>query len=844
MRRPSHRSRRPMPVLLSVLVALLATLLTAPPAAGASATGVNSAGASAAGASAALAAVPAGTVLYVAVPDADAVQVRDAATGTLLTTVQLPAGAAPRQLITAPGSTAVYVLGSTWVGVLDPATDTVRPFEVAPVQSFGMALSPDGSRLYVEDDGDPTDPNAIARLYEIALPAGTVQQFALLPTASFETSAVAVSQDGATVYVVGAAFNGAAQFYLAVSVADGRVAQRAGAGAYASVAVSSEGGDLFLGRQASNAGAVDVYDAATGAFRANWAGTGPVPRTAVGLLPAVGGQSLSVLRSSTNGNTGAVNAGVSRISTADGATLADWASSSTIRPSAIAQSTDGATVFVGATDGVVVALDAASLAVQHTIAVGGEPSALAVAVAPRAPVITSPGAATLVAGSPATVPVLAVASPVPTVAVTGTLPAGLTFTPGADGAGAITGTPTAAGRYELTVTATNAVGSVSAPLVLTVNPGAPARLEVVSGANQTAAPGAQFAEQLTARVTDANGNTVGGSLPVTFTVAPSGAATFAGLGSITVSSADGLAVSPFLTAGPTPGPLTVTATSAGLSSAAFPLAVAGTPPGAPTINALTGGDGAVTVAFTPGSPGTAATTGYRVTATDVTDPSRGGQIATGAGSPITVTGLTNGDTYTFTVTALTASGDGGTSAPSDRLTVGVPPGISGSPGAAVVGLPYSYAFTLTGAPTPTVAVTSGALPDGLSLSPTGVLSGVPTTPGTSAFALSASNSLGTADPLTVSLTVQNVVGAPTPGASLAALEESLRAAGPAGRGLAALIRAARVSVEQGRPEVACALLRVFGGVVGALALGRALTPADVARFRSDAQTVRTGLGCR
>jgi hypothetical protein len=47
-----------------------------------------------------------------------------------------------------------------------------------------------------------------------------------------------------------------------------------------------------------------------------------------------------------------------------------------------------------------------------------------------------------------------------------------------------------------------------------------------------------------------------------------------------------------------------------------------------------------------------------VTATDHTDAGRGGQVAIGAASPVVVPGLTNGDTYTFTVTATNAIGTG------------------------------------------------------------------------------------------------------------------------------------------------------------------------------------------
>lgn len=90
---------------------------------------------------------------------------------------------------------------------------------------------------------------------------------------------------------------------------------------------------------------------------------------------------------------------------------------------------------------------------------------------------------------------------------------------------------------------------------------------------------------------------------------------------------------------------------------------AGRPPGAPIIGAATGGDGAATVAFAPpDSDGGATITAYTVSA------SPGGMIATGPASPITVTGLTNGTPYTFTVRATNADGVGPTSAPSNAVT--------------------------------------------------------------------------------------------------------------------------------------------------------------------------------
>ncbi len=88
-----------------------------------------------------------------------------------------------------------------------------------------------------------------------------------------------------------------------------------------------------------------------------------------------------------------------------------------------------------------------------------------------------------------------------------------------------------------------------------------------------------------------------------------------------------------------------------------------TVPGAPTIGTATAGNAQATVSFTPPmNNGGSAITSYTVTS------SPGGITRTGTASPITVTGLTNGTSYTFTVTATNSVGTGPASAPSNSVT--------------------------------------------------------------------------------------------------------------------------------------------------------------------------------
>ena len=121
-------------------------------------------------------------------------------------------------------------------------------------------------------------------------------------------------------------------------------------------------------------------------------------------------------------------------------------------------------------------------------------------------------------------------------------------------------------------------------------------------------------------------------------------------------------------------------------------------------------------------------------------------------------------TFTFSVQATNSAGSA-TAGPF-TITVQAPPNVtSGDPPPGVVGADYHFAFTATGAPAPTFAVTAGALPPGLSLDPvSGVVSGSPTAAGSYTFSVSATNVAGsvTAGPyvLTVSEAPALTSGAP------------------------------------------------------------------------------------
>ncbi|MBZ4486465.1 DUF3494 domain-containing protein [Microbacterium sp. cx-55] len=100
-----------------------------------------------------------------------------------------------------------------------------------------------------------------------------------------------------------------------------------------------------------------------------------------------------------------------------------------------------------------------------------------------------------------------------------------------------------------------------------------------------------------------------------------------------------------------------------------------------------------------------------------------------------------------TITVPTACPASGT--PSETVA---PTITSGGPTAATAGTPYSFGVTASGTPSPTFTTTT--LPVGLALDGTsGVISGTPTTPGTTTFTVTASNGSTTTDSETYTITV-------------------------------------------------------------------------------------------
>mgnify|MGYP003583199126 CR=1 FL=1 len=203
--------------------------------------------------------------------------------------------------------------------------------------------------------------------------------------------------------------------------------------------------------------------------------------------------------------------------------------------------------------------------------------------------------------------------------------------------------------YTFTVTATNSAGTGAASAA--TNSVTPAGAQTITFAN----PGAQSFGTSPNLSILGGGVTSTSGLPVSFTSSTTAVCTITSGGVLT-----------FVTA----GTCTINADQAGNSSylaatqVSRSFTVIPVVPGAPTTVVATAGDTQANVAFVaPSFIGGAPITGYTVTVSpaDVAP-------VNGASSPIVVTGLTNGQAYTFTVTADNVAGTGPASGASNSVT--------------------------------------------------------------------------------------------------------------------------------------------------------------------------------
>jgi len=364
-----------------------------------------------------------------------------------------------------------------------------------------------------------------------------------------------------------------------------------------------------------------------------------------------------------------------------------------------------------------------SVTISATNSGGTGSATLVLTIKPAAPVITSALTATGTVGVAFSYQIVATNNPT-SYNATG-LPAGLTVN---TSTGLISGTPTTAGTYSVTISATNAGGTGSATLTLTVvNPPPPVIQPPLTATGQV---GVAFSYTITATNNPTSYNATG--LPAGLTVNTT-------TGLISGTPAAG-------TDAGSPYSVTISATnSGGTGSATLTLTIK---PATPVITSALTATGQVGVAFS-----------YQITATNNPTSYNATGLPTGL-SVNTSTGVISGTpttagTYTVTISATNAGGTG-----SATLTLTIKPATpvitSALTATGQVGVAFSYTITATNSPT---SYNATGLPTGLSVNTsTGVISGTPTTAGTYSVTISATNAGGTGSAtLTVTINQQKPV---------------------------------------------------------------------------------------
>jgi hypothetical protein len=354
-----------------------------------------------------------------------------------------------------------------------------------------------------------------------------------------------------------------------------------------------------------------------------------------------------------------------------------------------------------------------------------------------APTFTSSSSATSIVGSALRFTVRAIGAPAPAITESGALPAGLTFTSNGDGTATIAGTPAAGtgGTYPLILNATNAVGGVRQSFTLT-NAEAPS---------------------ITSPSTATFTTTVAGSYKVTTTGYPAATITETGALPSGVSfkdSGDGTATVSGTPALGTQGsyPIKLSAANASGSTATLALSITVQAAAAPAITSgsiafFTVNQAGAAAVTTTGSPIPSITeTGALPGGLTFKDNADGTALIAGTG---TVTGTTG-----LAVKASNGISPDATQAYS--VIVGQPPSFT-SPDTATATAGSAFSFTVKAGGYPMPSWGESGLPPGVTFTDnkdgTATLSGTPTTSGTFAMPLMATNAYGSAQQ-TLTVTVR------------------------------------------------------------------------------------------
>ena len=378
----------------------------------------------------------------------------------------------------------------------------------------------------------------------------------------------------------------------------------------------------------------------------------------------------------------------------------------------------GVNTINGLISGTPISSATSSVAISAANAGGTGTAALVLTINPPAPVITSPLTATGTPGAAFSYQITATNSPTSFSAVG--LPVGLNISTG----GIISGIPILVATNSVAISATNATGTGTAALVLTINPLAPVITSALTSAGKV---GAAFSYQITAT-----------NSPTSFNAAnlPAG---------LSVNTSNGVISGTPISAG-TSNAAVSAANVTGTGAAALVLTIN---PLTPVITSALTASGKVGAAFS-----------YQITAANSPTSFNAANLPAGLSvntSNGVISGIpTSAGTGSAVVSAANATGTGTAAL---VLTINPLAPIITSPltASGTVGAAFSYQIAAANSPT---SFNAANLPAGFSINTSsGVISGTPTSPGTNNIAISAANVSGTgAATLIFSVTVPSSGG--------------------------------------------------------------------------------------
>lgn len=133
---------------------------------------------------------------YVANSGSDSISVINLSTNTVATTIPLPLGSGPQEIVATPDGRKLYVtnIGNGTVSVINTATNAIKRTIILPGGAWpqGIAITPDGLRVFVVD-------NFNNNIVVISVLTDTV--IASIPIPAFSAWDIAISPDGLTAYV-------------------------------------------------------------------------------------------------------------------------------------------------------------------------------------------------------------------------------------------------------------------------------------------------------------------------------------------------------------------------------------------------------------------------------------------------------------------------------------------------------------------------------------------------------------------------------------------------------------------------------------------------------------------